>query len=275
MEQPDTMTVETATVESETNEGRRGKNWAGARYDLYNPTLRVLRELDRPASISEVYNRVVAEGDYSPEVLAEMKRNRKVSKFRDHYNWIFTTLKLTGHVKKLPHRLWELTSKGLSAGEVSMRNIESTYERIKLTKKRQKDLSFQYKLEDDLENDPLLKGELIKQDLLMRGKQFRLPGSGRIDLACEEKSTGELTSVELKINTADDKAGGQACKYRKGQEEIKGRGKAGRVLVIAPGFDHKFWSVVEKYPEIQAFKYIKGKDTLKLVRVHQPQRLPY
>ena len=78
---------------------------------------------------------------------------------------------------------------------------------------------------------------------------------GRIVIAGSEVATGEFTSVELKVVEAGSKEAAQACKYLAFQERMKGTGKSGRVVLIAPSFNITFWAVAKRFPEIQAFSY--------------------
>ena len=105
-----------------------------------------------------------------------------------------------------------------------------------------------------------LAAALLGIGLRKDGTEYSVPDYGRIDVACSEISNGEFTSVELKVVDAGNKEASQACKYLAFQERIKGYGKAGRVVIIAPLFDITFWCVAKRFPEIQAYSYVKNED---------------
>src|SRR5208282_6432099 len=101
---------------------------------------------------------------------------------------------------------------------------------------------------------------LLKIGLQKDGIEFRVSVYGRIDVPCSELSTGEFTGVELKVVDAGFEEAAQAAKYVAFQERVKGKGTAGRVIVIAPSFNVTFWCVANRFPEIQAYSYVKMED---------------
>ena len=106
-----------------------------------------------------------------------------------------------------------------------------------------------------LRDNPELEKALLRIGIRKVSTEYSVPDFGRIVIAGSEVATGEFTSVELKVVEAGSKEAAQACKYLAFQERMKGTGKSGRVVLIAPSFNITFWSVAERFPEIQAFSY--------------------
>ncbi len=106
-----------------------------------------------------------------------------------------------------------------------------------------------------LRDNPELEKALLRIGIRKVSTEYSVPDFGRIDIAGSEVATGEFTSVELKVVEAGSKEAAQACKYRAFQERMKGTGKSGRVVLIAPSFNITFWAVAARFPEIQAFSY--------------------
>jgi hypothetical protein len=108
-----------------------------------------------------------------------------------------------------------------------------------------------------LRDNPELEKALLLHGIRKDSTEYSVPVFGRIDIAGSETTTGEFTTVELKVVEAGGKEAAQVCKYRAFQERMKGLGKSGRVVLIAPSFNITFWVVAARFPEIQAFSYIQ------------------
>ena len=107
--------------------------------------------------------------------------------------------------------------------------------------------------EFDLRDNPELEKALLR--IGIRKVSTEYSDFGRIVIAGSEVATGEFTSVALEVVEAGSEEAAQAVQILRLQERIKGTGKSGRVVLLAPSFNITFWSVAARFPEIQAFSY--------------------
>jgi hypothetical protein len=231
---------------------------------------KALKALGGSGSGQAILDKVAALGNFSADdlkILHDPDRSATQTEVDYRLQWARTNLKGGGYIKNVRHGYWALTEKGGAAETVD----PTKYRASAAIMPDDEDANevdeknpLEYELECELQTDPQLDEALLGEGLLVQSREYAVPVYGRIDKACQETTTGEFTSVELKIGEADDRDAAQACRYLRWQETVKGWNKAGRVLIIAPGFSPKFWSVARRFPEIQAFVYLKGDGNNKL-----------
>ena len=97
--------------------------------------------------------------------------------------------------------------------------------------------------------------KLYEEDGEAVGQQFDTGSVGRIDLLCEDTSTGNLVVIELKRGQQSDTAMGQLTRYMGWVKEHMAKGRDVEGIVLTPAFDERLRYATKAVPGTRLLRY--------------------
>jgi RecB family endonuclease NucS len=88
------------------------------------------------------------------------------------------------------------------------------------------------------------------------GRQYAIPGLGRIDLLAEDRATGDLVVIELKRDESHDQVVGQICLYLSWvKENLAREGQRVIGIICALKTSERLRLAAKNVKELELFEY--------------------
>ena len=97
--------------------------------------------------------------------------------------------------------------------------------------------------------------QIYKVDGDLVGQQYDTGAVGRIDLLCEDTSTGALVIIELKKGRQSDAVVGQLTRYMGWVKEHLANGRGVEGIVLAPDYDQRLRYAIKAIPGSRVLRY--------------------
>ncbi len=97
--------------------------------------------------------------------------------------------------------------------------------------------------------------KLYEEDGESVGQQYDTGAVGRIDLLCEDKTSGALVVIEMKKGRQSDVAMGQLARYMGWVKEHLAQGRRVEGVVLAPGYDERLRYATIAVPNSRVLRY--------------------